>query len=61
MSEPEKGLFQSLVERLTPKPTTEERTLDDLAREKLRTEDEQLKRNLEELERLAGGGEPDGP
>jgi len=54
MSESEKGIFESLVDRLTPSPSGEDRTLEELARKKIQSEDERLRRNLAELERLAG-------
>jgi hypothetical protein len=43
------------LEKLTPAPSQEERTIEDLARRRIAEEDEQLKRNLDELERLADG------
>ena len=58
MSEADKGFLESLAERLAPKPTSEDMTLEDLARRKIAAEDDQLKRNLEELERLAGPDDP---
>jgi hypothetical protein len=57
MTEPEKT-HESLSDRLAPKPSAEDRTLEELARRKIAAEDDQLKRNLEELERLAGPDDP---
>jgi hypothetical protein len=46
--------LEPTLDELTRKRTSEDRTLEDLARQTIAREDDQLKRNLDELERLAG-------
>jgi hypothetical protein len=56
MSE-ETNPLESILDRLTTERTDEQHTLEELARQKIVREDDELKRNLSELERLAGGEE----
>jgi hypothetical protein len=53
MTDPNDPL-EEILERLTTQKSVEEKTLDDLARDSLRRRDDELTRNISELERLAG-------
>jgi hypothetical protein len=46
--------LEPTLDRLTTERTSEQKTMEDLARQKLSRDDDQLKRNLSELERLTG-------